>query len=327
MPCASPIPGYRSRTVNQATGKRSLVFNPSDGYRDMEVKVPCGQCVFCRLEKSRQWAIRCVHEAQCYGDNNMFITLTYDDAHLPSMSLVDTRERRTTLVKKHFQDFMKRLRIKFSEDSRNEFGLVQNNIRFYMCGEYGDQNDRPHYHALLFNFCLPDLWEWKTYRGNKYYRSPTLEALWPFGHSAVGEANFETAAYIARYILKKQTGKPALDHYTTFTSQGEVLFERLPEYNDMSRRGGIGKEWFKKFRSDVFPNDLVVMRGREMRPPKYYDALFEKESPEEMRQIKIKRVEVAKKFEDNNNLVRLQTRERKKTLDLKRLVRSYENET
>lgn len=325
MPCAAPLSGYRSRTVNKATGLRSLVFNPNEGYRDMMVPTPCGQCVFCRLERARQWAIRCMHEASLYGDNNLFVTLTYADEHLPMMSLLETRQIRTTLVKKHFQDFMKRLRIKFAHERRNVYGIVQKDIRFYMCGEYGEENDRPHYHAILFNLCLPDLWEWKTHRGFKYYRSPTLESLWTFGHSVVGEVNFETANYVARYVLKKQVGKAALDHYCTQDAQGEILFDRLPEYNDMSRRGGIGKPWFEKFKSDVYPADLVISRGREMRPPKAYDLWYAKENPEEMREIKLKRVEVAKTFAHDNNMFRMAVRERKKLLSLKQLLRGYES--
>lgn len=326
MPCFDPRHGYKSRSVNKSTGKRSIVYNPHEGFKDLPISHPCGQCVGCRLERSRQWAIRCVHEAKMH-EHNCFITLTYAPEHIPAMSLIDTRQTRTTLVKKHFQDFMKRLRIKFSAPERNEFGLVQEGIRYYMCGEYGDKHDRPHYHALLFNFRFPDQKLWKSYRGSSYYRSETLESLWPFGHSAIGEANFETAAYISRYILKKQLGRSALDHYTTSTPMGEVLHERLPEYTDMSRRGGIGKEWFEKFTSDVFPVDAVIIREREMRPPKYYDRLFEKSHPEEMRAIKNRRVDVAKKFEANNTAERLRVRERKKHLDIKRMQRSYENET
>ena len=129
MPCFSPLDGYRSRTVN-ASGKRSIVFDIHEGFHDRPVSVPCGQCVGCRLEKSRQWAMRCVHEASLY-DENCFITLTYDDEFLPVGGSLD---------KGAFPRFMKRLRKKF-EPRR---------IRFYHAGEYGDRFGRPHYHALLF---------------------------------------------------------------------------------------------------------------------------------------------------------------------------------
>ena len=128
MPCFCPLEGWRSKD-RSSTGKRKIVFNPRDALRDMPVTVPCGQCIGCRLERSRQWAVRCIHEASLHEDN-CFITLTYDDAHLPTD---------LSLNVSHFQKFMKRLRKRFGEG-----------IRFFHCGEYGENFGRPHYHACLF---------------------------------------------------------------------------------------------------------------------------------------------------------------------------------
>ena len=143
MPCYNPLKGYRSRTLN-ASGKRSIVFNLREGYVDQPIEVPCGQCIGCRLERSRQWAVRCVHEASLYK-NNCFVTLTYSDDKLPSDG---------SLHFDHFQKFMKRLR-RFYDDSR---------IRFFHCGEYGEQYSRPHYHCCLFNFDFVDKKFWKKRR-------------------------------------------------------------------------------------------------------------------------------------------------------------------
>lgn len=82
MPCFRPLKGYKSRVRNRDTGKRSIVFNPREGFHDLPVTLPCGQCIGCRLERSRQWAIRCAHEASLY-EENCFITLTYRDEDLP----------------------------------------------------------------------------------------------------------------------------------------------------------------------------------------------------------------------------------------------------
>ena len=102
MACYHPIKAYRARRLNPS-GKRGIVFNIKDGYEDMPVELPCGQCMGCRLEHSRQWAIRMMHEASQY-ENNCFITLTYDNEHLPPDG---------SLQLSHFQDFFKRFRKKF----------------------------------------------------------------------------------------------------------------------------------------------------------------------------------------------------------------------
>ena len=102
MACFHPLRAYYSKQINDS-GKRSLVFNLRQAYDDTSVTISCGSCIGCRLERSRQWAVRCMHEAQLYRDN-CFITLTYSDLHLPEDG---------SLHVKHFQDFMKRFRKKF----------------------------------------------------------------------------------------------------------------------------------------------------------------------------------------------------------------------
>lgn len=262
MPCYRPIKGYRSRLVNES-GKRSIVFNAKYGFSDQPVDLPCGQCIGCRLERSRQWAIRCSHEAQMHEDNS-FVTLTFSDEHLPK-----SPEGVVSLDGKVFQDFMKRLRFRFGAG-----------IRFFHCGEYGETFGRPHHHACLFNFDFKDKVEWRETRdGHKVWRSDALEELWPFGQSEIGSVSFESAAYVARYITKKVTGEGADAHYRG----------RKPEFVTMSRRPGIGKAWFDVFKSDVYPFDEVVLRGKEMKPPKYYDRQFELAYPSDFCKVKDKR--------------------------------------
>jgi len=251
MPCYTPLTAYRS-VLPGPSGKPSITFNRKQGYVDLPITLPCGQCVGCRLERSRQWAIRCVHEAQMH-DANSFITLTYDQEHLPPDGSLNLRE---------FQLFMKKLR-KF-------LGFP---IRFFHCGEYGDKQGRPHYHALIFGYDFPDKTVWDRRDEIILYRSKTLEKLWPIGFSTIGEVTFESAAYCARYIMKKITGQSAWEHYTTWDPDtGEVLATRTPEYTTMSRggkdgQGGIGRSWLDKYEHDVYPSDEVIMRGRSMRPP------------------------------------------------------------
>lgn len=302
--CFHPLKGYL---------KRGGGWTPkaTDGYLDMPKSVPCGQCIGCRLERSRQWAVRCVHEAQLHK-SNVFITLTYNDQKMPVGRSLDYV---------HFQKFMKRLRFKMGS-----------NIRFYMCGEYGDQFKRPHYHALLFNVDFADKYMWrKTKSGFPQYRSKTLEDLWTdpddgisYGNCEIGTVTFESAAYCARYIMKKITGHAAQSFYTDIDLETGEYTERVPEFNNMSRRPGIGKGWLDKYSSEVYPNDFVVMRGVKMKPPRFYDNHYELLSPDEYEIVKKKRVEDTRKHVDNNTPERLAVREHCAQAKLTRLVRPVE---
>jgi len=188
---------------------------------------------------------------------NCFITLTFNDKHL---------DKELSLRKEDFQKFMKRIRF--------HTGIK---IRYYHCGEYGSLGLRPHHHAILFGYDFPDKVLWQVRNKIPLYRSALLEYLWPFGFCTVGNVTFESAAYVARYILKKITGARAQDHY-----QG-----RVPEYNTMSRRPGIGKTWYDQYKSDVYPHGYVVIRkGLKVRPPRFYDNIYDLENHDSMLKIK-----------------------------------------
>jgi len=233
------------------------------------LQIPCGQCAECRLKRSREWAVRCVHEASLHAEN-CFLTLTYDDAHLKSPSLDYT----------DFQLFMKRLRARF-------FGR---RIGHFTCGEYGETNPatgikdgglyRPHFHSILFNFNFPDRVPCKLLGGADLFKSAIADDLWRQGAVKIGAVSFESAAYVARYAMKKVNGDLAKAHYTIITPDGEMI-ERTPEMLAMSKRPAIGKRWFEKFGKQVYAHDSVVARGKEMQPPRYYDKLL----PPVVRQI------------------------------------------
>lgn len=290
MPCYRPLRAWRSRLVNES-GKRSLVFNRKDGYEDLELEVPCGQCIGCRLERSRQWAIRCVHEASLYEDN-CFITLTYDDEHLPKDGSVHVD---------HFQKFMKRLRKKFP-----------GTIRFFHCGEYGEENWRPHYHACLFNFDFPDKKLFKMSGEHRLYSSEALDSLWTFGFSLIGDVTFESAAYVARYITKKVTGDKADEHYNG----------RRPEYVTMSRRPGIGTRWVETWKHDIYPSGYTIINGKRVRLPKFYDSLLEES---ELTEIKNKRILNAVKHLEPDEFLRRWPKEVCAEARASLLKRSLEN--
>lgn len=287
MTCYSLLQAYRPASDS---GSKKLVWNPRRGEEGELVQVPCQKCIGCRLEYSRQWAIRCMHEASLY-DDNCFITLTFNEKCIPKDRSLDL---------KIFQKFLKRLRKRF----------FPHKIRFYHCGEYGEQYGRPHYHALLFNFNFPDKILWKSQNGYNLYRSEILEQLWPFGHSSIGAATFESAAYVARYMLKKQKGKDSQEYYRRIDSETGNYIDLTPEYATMSRKPGIGKEWLTKFKTDVYPSDFVVVKGKKMRPPKYYDIQFAVEHPLEFDDIKYSRQQKALKNVDDNTPDRLVVKEK-----------------
>lgn len=264
--------------------------------------VPCGQCIGCRLDYSRSWAIRMVHEAQIYQDN-CFITLTYDPLHLPDDN---------SLKLKHFQDFMKRFRKKYGEG-----------IRFFHCGEYGSQNGRPHYHAIIFNFDFPDKELWKIRDETRLYTSKSLETLWPFGFSTVGDVTFESAAYVARYVTKKVNGDMSKEHYSRIHPETGELYQLKKEYTTMSRMPGIGKPWYDKFKTDVYPSDEVIIRGKAIKPPRYYDKLYENENFEQMVIIKAKRIANAQINAFDNTEARREIKEHIKMLKAEKLIREF----
>jgi hypothetical protein len=289
MACFRPVRAYRRSDGEVVFAERGDVVSP--------LFLPCGQCVGCRLERSREWAIRCVHEAQMHSEN-CFVTLTYDDDHLRGWSL-DYRD---------FQLFMKRLR-------KGSPG-----VRFYACGEYGEPDKkrreagfrfgRPHFHACLFNFDFHDKTRWsKASGGGVLYRSAALEALWRFGFASVGAVSFESAAYVARYVMKKINGPMSEEHYREVDrSTGEVTQLR-PEFTFMSLKPGIGSRWFDRFQSDVYPHDRVVVRGKVSRPPKYYDRRFAEVDPDAWEELAFKRLQEGLVFGEDNSDERLEIRE------------------
>nr|QJB20822.1 MAG: replication initiator protein [Microvirus sp.] len=295
MTCYSPLEAWR-------LDDGSISFNPRYRLGFERLSLPCGQCIGCRLERSRQWAIRCVHEAQLWRDN-CFITLTYDPSHLPADG---------SLCLRHWQLFMKRLRKKFGS-----------NIRFFHCGEYGEKFSRPHYHACLFNFSPPDKVLFKTVNGFNLYLSKSLEELWGKGFVTIGDVTFESAAYVARYVLKKVTGNRAADYYSFVDSDGVVRLRR-PEYVTMSRRPGIASGWYDKFSGDVFPSDQVIIRGRPMRPPRFYDNKLKAFDPEMWDEVSFSRFETAQKHLDNSSPQRLAVRHEVQRARLSKLPRLLE---
>lgn len=272
MPCYSPLNGWKDPDSGGIVFKKP--FRPTNN-----MSVACGSCLGCRLDRSRAWAARIVHEAELHEDNS-FITLTYrPKEHCTAQQLKHGKylPEDGSLNKKHFQDFMKRLRKKLSPK----------NCRYYHCGEYGEKLDRPHYHAILFGVEFDDRELYKDVDGEKLYTSKMLEDTWGYGFATVGSVTFESAAYCARYVMKKVDGVQAKDHYLRCDEYG-VAYWLQPEYTTMSRRPGIGKAWYEKYKTDLFPSDEVPIPGRGVfkKVPRYYEDLYSAEDEEAFEIIK-----------------------------------------
>lgn len=202
-------------------------------------------------------------------ERNSFVTLTYAPEHLPPDWSLEPKE---------VQRWLKRLRERVGP------------FRYYGCGEYGDMNGRPHYHFLLFGVDFSDdrlpLSDGKT---GRLYTSKTLDASWKYGLTAIGEFTFESAAYVARYCLKKVSA-PSMPSYSRIDSETGEYYEVEREFVRMSLRPGIGAKWFDLYKDDCFPSDEVVHKGRKFRVPRYYEGRID---PVFLEGVKLARLEKA----------------------------------
>lgn len=283
MVCYRPLYAIRYNSqINPKTGKNVCrVLGAVEKYKNPKFgnfisggrsyygyTVGCGKCIGCRLEYSRMWAIRLMKEVST-SKASCFITLTYDDEHLVFGKI-------PTLYHPHFIEFRDRLRAHI----RYHFGKDVK-IKYYMCGEYGSKNFRPHYHAIITGFDFPDKVLEYERNGYPHFQSELLTKLWRKGRTEVCEASFDTCAYVARYIMKKVNGADASSHYDGFAS----------EYSTCSK--GIAYDWFKKFKSDIYNSDVMIIyrhgQPYKMRPPRYFDFKLEQEDPALLEFIKAKR--------------------------------------
>ena len=323
------------------TGKRKIVFDVGKAHQpDAPFQIACRQCIGCRLKRSRDRALRCKHESSLYS-TNCFITLTFNDESLyarPNPHSLDVRD---------VQLFMKRLRKRHVGNTEIEVEVVNEQgelvkeyrrpIRQYHCGEYGDKFLRPHYHICIFNWTPPDLVYYrKSPTGQLYFTSDILSGpdnpnpLWPHGFAVVGALTYESAAYVARYVTKKQTGDNAFKKYTRIDPEtGEILAELRPEYNTGSTRPGIGKWWYDKFgATDIHAHDLASHDGKVQSVPEYYDRLLERFDPIRYDDIKEDRVRRARESKVDTSPEALERRNKYfSTIVKDRLKRIFDGST
>ena len=221
-------------------------------------------------------------------EQNCFISLTFDDKWLPDSFSVEKRE---------WQLFAKRLRKK----------LGSKKIRFLSSGEYGDESYRPHYHALIFGHDWPDKKIWKRNKDGSYlYTSEQLSSVWPYGLATSGAVTYKSAAYVARYVLKKMGGELAADHYLRVHPLTGKLVQVQPEFATHSNKPGLGSGWFDKFKSDAFPSDFIMVDDKKHSVPRYYT---QKLKEHEAKQIKRRRMAKAVKKKADQTPARLKVRE------------------
>lgn len=296
-----------------------LFQHPNRKQKFERLQIACGRCTGCRLERSKVWAVRCMHEAHLH-EENYFVTFTYNDDNLPYNN---------SLVPRHLTLFFKRLRKK-------------QNVRYYSCGEYGDKLGRPHYHAIIFNLRLDDLLPYSYNDGNRLYTSNLLSKLWYheetreiLGNVYIGHVTFESSAYVSRYILKKQLGQNSLKLYyeestdTYYDKEtGQDYVGEIPEFVRMSRRPGIGAKYFDIYKEQMYRkgnNGIVSIRsGVTSNTPRYYDNMYEKLDQTHIDNIKKQR---RLKAEDSKKLpINRRATIRMRTTRITTLKRKLENE-
>jgi len=266
MPCYKPKQvGYKVLP----TGKKELSWSPFDRSCTHTLDLPCNRCIGCRLKHSREWGIRCMHESKMHEENS-FLTLTFSPEGLAAAC------PNGSVSKEHIRRFMK--------DLRNKLRFLRPGleVKYYGCGEYGDQFGRPHYHICLFGYDFPDKrYFGKSFKGFSRYISKSLDDIWSYGNCSIGDLCLETASYTARYCLKKISGAMSKAHYG----------ERHPEFSAVSKHPGIGYSWYQKwFDVDVVPHNCCIVNGQPCYIPKYYLDLWKDRDPAAYEAAKIERM-------------------------------------
>lgn len=299
MPCYKPLKAVRVHVNHEhfwtKNGKFKLWFGKkadsllrSHGEFCEELFLPCNQCIGCMNRRTSDWGVRCWHESQ-FWDCGSFVTLTYATEFLPA---------KRSLVKSDLQKFFKRLRMDLE---RNHNGAK---IRYFACGEYGEEKGRPHYHALIFGWDFPDRVPTKNnpWASEELFESAQLSEIWGMGKCTLGVTiGGQSANYVAKYALKKAYGKKGKAEYADTG--------RVAPFSCMSH--GIGDRWFARYKSDLYPSDFVVSEdgSKKLPVPRRYDRLLSEISEEYMEFIKMRRQSERKANPADETLERLAVRE------------------
>lgn len=237
--------------------------------------LPCGHCTGCKMQNASSWANRMEMELP-YHENAWFLTLTYDNEHVPwsynqglgvNKRTGEIEIENLTLNYEDMQKFWKRLRRWLEYHNRNTGKLM-----YYQAGEYGGQTHRPHYHAIVYDLPIKkeELKEYKRKNGVIYYNIEWLEKIWGMGHVVITDATWKAMAYTARYTTKKIYGKESEKYYEELGV--------LPERCMMSKKPAIGKRYYEEHKDEIYAKDEIQLKnGRRTKPPRYFDKLFDLE--------------------------------------------------
>ncbi len=286
-----PIDG----NISQRNLKRlnKISFHYHEGWKQIEI--PCGNCPACRLAKANEWATRIECESKTWKGIGCFITLTYNNENLPI-----NENGYQTLVKKHIQDFKKRLRKYIAtkneavyewENPRNK--KIEKPIRTFECGEYGPKKGRPHYHMLVFNWIPKDMKYYKQENEYPLFKSKKLQKIWGKGFITVGTITYKSASYVARYTMKKagiaKVEREYYDAYEPDEETGKMVMKTKyrnkkgliePEFLSMSTANGLGKKYFIENMDKIAENGGILINNNgeaHLKPiPRYFRKIWEK---------------------------------------------------
>lgn len=277
MRCAHPLKLFQSPQGGKLHSlewfAEHSVFT-DDQLNDYEI--PCGRCVFCRLNYSRVWADRMTEEAMMYPESsNFMITFTYAPEHTDHLLVWQSsfgENYDIPLLSLCYEDlvlFNKRL-LKYYKQKFDHQG-----IRFYACGEYGTKGCRPHFHVCYFNLPIPlnDLKPWKISKKNgkpiQYYTVGFLEDLWGKGIVCVQPFTYEGAAYCSRYVMKKQKER----EYDLDQIYNELGIAK--EKQVMSRCPGIGVPFYEANRDKIYETgNIFLPGGKKVTPARLYNSKY-----------------------------------------------------
>lgn len=305
---------YSLARFSQLSGKQlkyeDLMYNPKI------MLIPCGQCIGCRIRQREDWTTRIELEARDYPKEEVwFITLTYDDDHVPGM-IVKTGEimRKVQyawkpgekrpdsvqiLLYEDIQKFLKRLRKAY-----------RGKLRYFVAGEYGEQTARPHYHMILYGWKPTDLENLYKIHHNGYYSSKWLSDIWGMGQIQIAQAVPETYRYVAGYVTKKMyeiDGKKANAYYE--------LGQTKP-FACMSLKPGLGDHYYQEHKTEIWKQGYIqCTNGKHAQIPRYYEKQMEAENPKRLWRIKQNRQKNAieqkrLQLEDQDYKTVLETKER-----------------
>lgn len=275
----------------------------SGGHYKKEI-IPCRNCIGCKLDSSREWANRGYLEAQNYDkDEVWFVTLTYDEDHIHMPEIIETKEGFTFTKEEWWKGNLELHDLQlFFKNLRKKCPGIK--LKYMAAGEYGEEGQRPHYHAIIYGLKLDtnDLYNPRIINNEVYYQSKLIESCWvkredddtvtSRGISNVSQASWNTIAYTARYITKKINGNGSEELYAAMGQRKEFFV--------CSTRPGIGHDYYMQHKNEIYSTDSITIKNKKgittCKPPKYFDDLYEKENPKRMKEIKAKR-----ELESKNN--------------------------